>query len=312
MKKQKILIQALLLTLIGSWIIFSTQSVQAGFFDWFSWSKIRSIILSEEVELPASSPEPPEEISPSKETAQEAQPETAPEKSAIIDKTTDKNSSEQEIIIQNLENQVASLKSQIKSLEKQIEDLLSKSPGLKEIVKEVPVEKIIYVDKPVIQECPVVEKVGYSESSLTIEKLDLSSDFLPTIRLSERDYLSMFTEAKFGAFEYSPQPFDLKKFTIKLVGTATNNDFLNASWRGKYFYKVGNDTLVWDHFYEMIPAISDCADFTIQITGIKNSHVSFQFQITEDSLEFVEHGGDKRAKIVGSFPINSFLFSTGT
>jgi len=159
-KKQKGFIQILLLILIIGSLFFVIQPTQAGFFDWFSLSKVKSFFFREAVEekLPTSVPESIKEIP----SLQEA-PQEIPE----------------EITIQNLKNQIASLKNQIKSLEKQIEDLLSRSPGIKVVVKEVPVEKIVIKEVPVEKivyreaECPscncpsalpIVSDVSYSKS----------------------------------------------------------------------------------------------------------------------------------------------------
>ena len=191
--------------------------------------------------------------------------------------------------------------------------------SIKEIIKEifVPVEKIVYVDQECVecQECPVEEQLELSEHSVSIEKTDLSSDFVPDILLRNKDYLTMFTEAKLCAWEYFPTRFWIKKFTIELTGSATNDDFLNASWQGKYFYKVGDSTLVWDHSYEIEPANFDCVDFYVDITGIKNPFVTFQFQITESSLDIHEGGfwslNDQQVGVVGEFPIYSWWVVVG-
>ncbi len=116
----------------------------------------------------------------------------------------------------------------------------------------------------------------------------------------------MFTETKLCAWEYVPTTFELKRFVIELTGTATNDDFLNASWQDKYFYKVGEKTLAWEHPFEIEPANFDCVDFVVDITGVKNSHISFQFQITEDSFDIVEIDDEKQVAVDGNFPIYSW------
>jgi len=303
---KKICLVLIIVGLLG----FYTQPTQAGFFDWFSWPKIKSFFIVERVgeQLPASVSEPIEEILPSEEEFREIPEE-------ILPKITSETS--QELTIQNLKNQIASFKNQIKSLKKQIEDLLAKSPEIKEIVKEIPVEKIVYIDRLVVQECeecPICSEVEseseLSEYFLTMERIDLSPDFLSTIYLSQQDNLIMFTTSKLCAWEYVPTHFDFKSFTVELTGTANNDDFLNASWRGKYFYKVGDTTLVWNHPFEIGPANFDCADFNIEITGIKNPNVSFQFKITEDSFEIVEGSSwltdGYLVGVDGDFPIHSW------
>ncbi len=225
MTNQKGFIQISLLILIIGGLFLIAQPTQAGFLDWFSLSKIKSFFSGESVEekLPASVAEPTREISAPQETPQEIPEEIQPEvilefpsevtkeiiKEIPVEKIIYKNNPKQEATIQNLRNQIASLQNQIKTLEKQIKNLLSKSPEIKVItkevpvekivIKEVPVEKIVYVDRQVVQECEecpicpeVTSELEVSDYFLTIERIGLSSDFLSSIHLENKNNLSMF------------------------------------------------------------------------------------------------------------------------
>ncbi len=150
--KEKINKIVLSLIIVGLFTFYA-QPVQASFFDWFfsTWSKVRSIFIKESFQerSPASVSEITEEPSSSEEPFQEtikgsqeeAQPDITPKAS-------------EETIIQNLKNQIVVFQNKIKKLEKQIEDLLTKSTEIKEVIKEVPVEKIITKEVLVPQTCP--------------------------------------------------------------------------------------------------------------------------------------------------------------
>ena len=177
---QKAFIQIPLLILIIGGLFLITQPTQAGFLDWFSWSKIKLFFFGESVEekLPTSITQ-----EKSQEIPEVIQLEALSEIPKEIIKEVPKNNFEQEITIQTLKNQIEILKGQIEIFEKQIEDLLSNPPEveLKEVIKEVPVEKIIIKEVLVPQTCPVCpicqQSTSQTEESLqpsfSIERVSL-------------------------------------------------------------------------------------------------------------------------------------------
>ncbi|MBI2624773.1 MAG: hypothetical protein HYW70_00315 [Candidatus Nealsonbacteria bacterium] len=191
--KEKIKKISLILIIIGGLFSFYAQPTQAGFFDWLSWNRVKTIFIKEQIResLPASISEPIKEIpslgetiqetpvSETKETLEEIQPGVT-SRIAVPEKIIYKDNPEQAITIQNLKNQIASLQNQIKNLEQQIEDLLSGSPEIKVITKEVPVEKIVV--KEVIKEVPVeVVKEVIKIKEVPVEKIVIKEVLVPQI-----------------------------------------------------------------------------------------------------------------------------------
>lgn len=344
----------LILTIVG--LLFVAQPTQAGFFDWFSWAKVKTIFIKEQIQesLPASVSEPIKETTSPGETIQETpelktqetpgeiQPGATLE-SIAPEKVIYKDNSEQEITIQNLRNQIASLQNQIKSLEKQIGDLLSKSPGIKEIVKEVPIEKIVVkevikevpVEKIVTKEvlvpqtcptcpscstcpacpacptCPTQPEPEFSAYSLNLEIVTAQTatgevlySELPPLEVRVGSNVTFSLGAVIWIREYVPTSFTLKKLTFKLIGTGTNNDFSNAQWAEEYFYKSGDKTLIWDHSKSAAVPGGHFGGFGISLGQVKTPGVSFQAQIDEDSIYIID-GNGKQVKINGDFPIKS-------
>lgn len=116
---QKGFIQIPLLILIIGGLLFIAQPTQAGFFDWFSWSKVKSIFIREQTQemLPASVSEPIKEI--------EKEPAEIPEA---------------EISGKNLleyPTRPTPQTCETKTITKEVQ---------KEVIKEVPKEVVIYKD----------------------------------------------------------------------------------------------------------------------------------------------------------------------
>lgn len=121
---RKIIISSLII-LITIGLFSIAQPTEAGFFDWFSWSKFRSFFSEKAIEekLPASVSESINEITP--QVSGEANSETPKEiiKETTTEKIIYKDNPEHLETIENLKNQIVVLENRIKELEKQLEEV---------------------------------------------------------------------------------------------------------------------------------------------------------------------------------------------
>lgn len=138
---QKGFIQVPLLILVIGGLLFIAQPTQAGFFDWFSWSKIKSVFNQEKIKdnLPASVSEPIGEILLPQEESQ---------------KTSEENQTE-------LQECPACERSQC--------PICPKPQICEPIIKEVPVEKIVYLDKIIYQQSDLDCRIEFANYKKMVE-----------------------------------------------------------------------------------------------------------------------------------------------
>lgn len=184
-----------LLLIIAIGLLLSTQPAQAGFFDWFSWSKIKSIISSKETGSPAS-------VSEQLNQPEESSVKTETTSVQLEDKDVDRS---------------------------QREEKTEKEPTItiKEIIKEVPVEKIIYRDSP--QQNMIIEEMEKTIDNLNgiIASLESRIKSLESYAKMLEDKLKpvqTLTEEEKYLIDYNNKVSQLENLKVKYLGFGLNYD----------------------------------------------------------------------------------------
>jgi len=103
------------------------------------------------------------------------------------------------------------LKATIQALEKQVQDLLNKDPEVKEVIKEVPVEKIVYREV----DCPTCPTISF-KSDITCFKKDLLNGYTLNCGQKEEDPEPNSFNRMYYVFRTTGEDFILRTMIVRL------------------------------------------------------------------------------------------------